>query len=286
MKKAIAIILIFLWAAPLHALICAKDLNGDGNIDFTTETANCTAVTGGDYCPLEARDCLPGTTTPLCVYGNRYACLPNPGLGVMQCSPNTCFDPALQPVVANNADTGTLHDDASVNQTTGECQGAIVIFNGKPSECRTAGVSTSFFNCCDTNEGSLGPIKERCGETEAQTVQAATSGRCHYIGDYCKEEWFLIGCVQRADTFCCFNSKLGRIIHEQGRAQLQQFNGSGDWGGPGNPNCRGFTPEEFQMLDFSRIDLSEYFGDVRTRATQDVQQSMEGKVRDYYQNIR
>jgi len=227
--------------------------------------------------------CLAGYTCPL---GSQYECLPNPATGVMQCSPNSCFDPALQPTEVNEADLKNLHDDAQVDQTTGECLGTILIFNGKPSECKTAGVSTSFFNCCDTDEGSLGPIRERCGDGDAMTVQAAGAGRCHYVGDYCQEEWPLIGCVQRANTYCCFNSKLGRIIHEQGRPQLQQFAGNGGWGGAESPNCRGFTPEEFQMLDFSRIDLSEYFGDIRTKATQEVQQNMEGKVREYYQNIR
>jgi len=221
-------------------------------------------------------------TTPV----NQYEGLFNPASGVMQCSPNACCDPALQTTKVKDADLKGLHDDAEVDQATGECQGTIMIFNGNPSECRTAGVSTSFFNCCDTSEGSLGPIRERCGDGDAMTVQAAVAGRCHYVGDYCKEEWPLIGCVQRANTYCCFNSKLGRIIHEQGRLQLQQFAGGGSWGGAESLNCRGFTPEEFQMLDFSRIDLSEYFGDIRTKATHEVQQNMEEKVREYYQNIR
>jgi conjugal transfer mating pair stabilization protein TraN len=221
-----------------------------------------------------------------CPYGNQFDCLPNPANGVMQCSPNACFDPALQPTETKNADLKGLHDDAEVDRATGDCRGTIMIFNGKPSECKTAGISTSFFNCCDTDEESLGPVRERCGDGDATTVQAVGAGRCHYVGDYCKEEWWLIGCVQRANTYCCFNSKLGRIIHEQGRHQLQQFAGNGGWGGAENPNCRGFTPEEFQMLDFSRIDLSEYFGDIRTKATQEIQRNMEGKVREYYQNIR
>lgn len=227
--------------------------------------------------------CLAGHTCPL---DTQYECLTNPANGVMQCSSNTCFDPGLQPTETKNADLAGLHDDAEVNRTTGDCRGTIMIFNGKPSECKTAGISTSFFNCCDTDEGSFGPVRERCGDGDATMVQAVGAGRCHYVGDYCKEEWWLIGCVQRANTYCCFNSKLGRIIHEQGRPQLQQFAGDGGWGGAESPNCRGFTPEEFQMLDFSRIDLSEYFGDIRTKATQEIQRSMEGKVHEYYQNIR
>jgi len=109
---------------------------------------------------------------------------------------------------------------------------------------------------------------------------------CHYIGDYCQQKWPLIGCVQRANTYCCFNSKLGRIIHEQGRAQLRQFGAGGDWGGAENPNCRGFTPEEFQMLDFSRIDLSEYFGDIQTKSASRVQEDMQRQVSDFYDKVQ
>ncbi|MDX9823117.1 MAG: conjugal transfer protein TraN, partial [Syntrophales bacterium] len=93
-------------------------------------------------------------------------------------------------------------------------------------------------------------------------------------------------CVQRANTYCCFNSKLGRIIHEQGRIQLQQFGASGDWGGAENPNCWGFTPEEFQMLDFSRIDLSEYFGDIKAKAASEVQRDMQRQVSDFYDKVQ
>ncbi len=58
-------------------------------------------------------------------------------------------------------------------------------------------------------------------------------------------------------SFCCFNSKLGRIFNEQERPQL----GKG-WGSAEGPQCRGFAPEEFQKLDFSEIDLSEFIVDI------------------------
>lgn len=40
---------------------------------------------------------------------------------------------------------------------------------------------------------------------------------------------------------------------------------------------RGFTPDEFQALDFSRIDLSEYF--------EDVQKDLATKIDDSQQTI-
>ncbi|MFA7465339.1 MAG: conjugal transfer protein TraN [Syntrophales bacterium] len=170
-------------------------------------------------------------------------------------------------------------NDGIVDNSTGQCRNSIFIFSGKPRECKTAGMSTSFFNCCDAELGSFGPIQERCGDEDAGTVMGVRGGRCHYVGDYCREKWPLIGCVQRANMYCCFNSKLGRIIQEQGRAQLKTFAG---WGGAENPDCRGLTPDEFQMLDFSGIDLSEYFGDVVTKSQAGIQQDMKKKVEDFY----
>ena len=102
-----------------------------------------------------------------------------------------------------------------------------------------------------------------CDQGDIQTGMQAASKDCHYIGDYCEKKWPMVGCVQKAKSHCCFNTKMARIIHEQGRPQLVSFGADGGWGVPSSPNCRGFTPDEFQYLDFSRIDLSEYFEDVQ-----------------------
>jgi len=80
--------------------------------------------------------------------------------------------------------------------------------------------------------------------------------------------------VQKAKVYCCFNSKLARILHEKGRPQLDTFVSSGMWGSKDNPYCRGFTPDEFQALDFGKIDLSEYYGDI----LKNINQNIEGTI--------
>jgi hypothetical protein len=64
-------------------------------------------------------------------------------------------------------------------------------------------------------------------------------------------------------TSCCYSSVLARIIQEQGRPQLQSF--AAGWGSAESPNCRGFTPEEFQSLNFATMDLSEYIADITSQ---------------------
>lgn len=122
-----------------------------------------------------------------------------------------------------------------------------------------------------------------CSEDDMLTAAYDELGLCHYIGTYCKKKIPLIGCVQKAKVFCCFNSKLARIIHEQGRPQLKDFGG---WGDTDIPNCRGFTPEEFQMLDFSKIDLSEWYGDIETRTQSEIQHNLRENIQRFQQNIR
>ena len=125
-----------------------------------------------------------------------------------------------------------------------------------------------------------------CDQNDVQTAIFNDSGYCHYLGDMCVKKNSILGCIQRAKRFCCFNSKMARIVAEQGRPQLKSFVPDGDWGTPAHPNCRGFTPEEFQQLDFSKIDLSEYFTDIMegmNQNIQDAEQRLEQGVRRHYE---
>lgn len=124
-----------------------------------------------------------------------------------------------------------------------------------------------------------------CTQDDMEAAMMKDSGRCHEVGDYCSQTWSGMGCVQKTKVMCCFNSKLARIIHEQGRPQLKSFNPV--WGSiiddEPNLNCRGFSPAEFQMLDFSKIDLTEYFNDIKTRVSSELQQDVQDSVNKFYQ---
>jgi len=117
-----------------------------------------------------------------------------------------------------------------------------------------------------------------CTSEDMETGMLDGSGMCHFIGTYCVAKIPFIGCIQKAKAHCCFNSKLGRIIHEQGRSQLKAFDG---WGEPKDPICRGFTPAEFQALNFSDIDLSEYYGELETATEGQLQSMFESGLESY-----
>jgi hypothetical protein len=308
----------------LGSQICAKDLNGDGSIDFDTEVKQCTAINAVMFCPIDAVDCsqsficslgtyntarqrceypIAGPSCPkgmnydsgnnicyatataksTCPYGSQYTCVTDPKTNIPQCSDLSCFSMSSQQTQQTTVDMKSYQDDGMKDQKTGKCTGQIYIFNGKPSECEPAGRDTNFFNCCNTDPGQLLFIKETCGDAQALTVRRVGKKQCHSLGTYCKKEWPLIGCVQKAKVYCCFTSELSRIIQEQGRAQLKTFNG---WGTPKKPDCRGFTPEEFQHLDFSKIDLSEFINDLQTAAQSAIQDKMKTGVTNYYNRLK
>nr|WP_262696178.1 conjugal transfer protein TraN [Kordiimonas aquimaris] len=111
-----------------------------------------------------------------------------------------------------------------------------------------------------------------CDQQDFEAALLDGSGMCHFVGTYCVARIPFIGCIQKARSFCCFNSKLGRIIHQQGREQLKNFDGFGE---PKMPECRGFTPAEFQALNFSDMDLSEYYDELAARSEAQLKDTFE-----------
>lgn len=93
---------------------------------------------------------------------------------------------------------------------------------------------------------------------EEQTLALRKGQRlCTLVGGYKS------GRIHRRsyEGYCCYNSRLARIVQEQGRRQLNK-----SYGSPQNPDCTGLTPEELEQLDFSQIDLSEFIADVQAKA--------------------
>ena len=69
-------------------------------------------------------------------------------------------------------------------------------------------------------------------------------------------------CLVKTKSYCTFQSRLGRILIEQGRPQL----GLG-WGDPSAPDCSGFTIAQLQSIDFSKIDFSEIYPSLMSSVT-------------------
>jgi len=238
---------------------------------------------GTPYCPpgsqyIASQDRCEDAKCP----GNpSYPCVTDPTDNIKKCSTHPCVTLANAMATEEvNSSTGGLEykNDGTVDEN-GECQGVVLIFNGKPGVCRKAGLKTSGLSCCNDDIDKFLFIQENCNEEEKALVQKRAAGLCHEVGEFCQSKIFG-ACVQKATTYCCFNSKLGRIIHEQGRPQLKSFAGN-MWGTPESANCRGFTPEEFQSLDFSKINLGEYIQGVSQTMSEKITKNVSKSINDF-----
>lgn len=94
----------------------------------------------------------------------------------------------------------------------------------------------------------------QCSETDFTLAVKRETKLAVYVGSYCATKT-PFGCIEKRKSYCVYNSQVGRIIQEQGRAQLGI-----PWGEAESPDCRGLTVDEFSRIDFTRLDLSEWIG--------------------------
>lgn len=126
-----------------------------------------------------------------------------------------------------------------------------------------------------------------CEQQEQILAMRRGQNLCVEVGTYCSQKLPIVKiCIEKTKSYCCYNSRLARIINEQGRAQIGK-----SWGSPESPNCSGFTQAEFAAIDFSRIDLSEFTSEIManintsniTGAAVNAQEAVQRKMQNYYQ---
>jgi type-F conjugative transfer system mating-pair stabilization protein TraN len=153
------------------------------------------------------------------------------------------------------------------------------IFKGDEHQCSKH--ILNFKDCCGSGKGwgkslGLGGCKAK-----EKLLQEKRKGRlCHYVGTYCAKK-VLGKCVKKKSSFCCFGSKLLKAFQEQGRKQIHL-----GWGKAKKPLCRGFTIEEIQRIDFSKLDLSEAFEDLMKNYKPQKLQGMREKIGERLETIK
>ena len=120
-----------------------------------------------------------------------------------------------------------------------------------------------------------------CDPQEKMLALKKGQNLCRFTGSYCSVETPIVGtCLQTTESYCCFNSRLARIINTSGGTQI----------GKAMTDCTGFTPTEFASLDFSRIDLTEFTNEIManvkmpnmTSINTDSTATMQRKLNNYY----
>ena len=107
-------------------------------------------------------------------------------------------------------------------------------------------------DCCAMD----GLLTAFCGGKAMDLKVKRQQRSCVKVGRYKKKLGLIV-----VTSYCCFKSKLMKIIQEQGRAQLGLTFGTAK-----NPDCRGLNLEEIQRIDFSKIDFREVIKDFKEEA--------------------
>ncbi len=150
------------------------------------------------------------------------------------------------------------------------------IFKGDSRYCKTNPLG--FKNCCRLNGWGNTIGLAKCTSSEKQLAHLRSKKYCVPIGKYCAKwapakAW----CIQKKRSYCCFKGKLQRILQVEARRQL----GIG-WGSADNPNCQGLSAESLQKVDFSKINLTEVYGDVlagyKNHDVAEIQQSLKSQL--------
>lgn len=170
-----------------------------------------------------------------------------------------------KPVIEENDDFSNVGYLAALNEAGKNCvkqpgkdicANPVTVFPGTNHNCKT--LMTGAIKCCSSMKGWASNVGlSRCtGEEKALAIKR-DRGLCHFIGTECVEK-VLGRCIRKTSKFCCYDSKLSRIFHEEARNQ----NIGISWGGFSSPNCRALTLDELQKIDFSKLDLDELFDEM------------------------
>lgn len=132
------------------------------------------------------------------------------------------------------------------------------MFKGSAKKCKRV---TGEYNCC-SHKGFIRDIVA-CNKESKELDSLRNAGVCHFVGAW-KDDLLIEGdnLVTR-QFYCCFHSKLARIIQEQGRNQLSMGWGSGE-----NPDCRALSLEQITKLKFEEMDFSELYQELEHKAKQ------------------
>lgn len=154
-----------------------------------------------------------------------------------QATQNDDFDKSILPIAALEASGFEFRK----TQAT--------LFGGHPVQCKIW--LWNFIDCCSDKGWGKAIHLANCREEDRALGEAKLNYLAHYLGDYCAEK-VLGECVEHKRSYCVFDTKMARIIQEEGR--LSQLN-SKALGDAEHPACAGLSVAELQQLDMGRIDF-------------------------------
>ncbi len=230
-----------------------------------TLTYACESPSKNDCGPLRARGCAQTSSAcqqyveNICVVNKQtYTCTNNsqPKHSITGGQTPFCLDGNCrnQSWESNDEMMTSVAQLSILKEMQGQIAKDLKVFQGADNRCTK--YILNFKDCCGAGKGwGTGLGLSTCSKGEKELNEKRKKRLCHYVGSYCsKKAPVMKTCLQKEYTYCCFNNKLLKAFHEQGRQQINL-----GWGDAKTPLCRGFTVAELQRIDFSKLDLREVF---------------------------
>ena len=154
----------------------------------------------------------------------------------------------------------------------------VQVFKGQKMQCSKSIADKIMYDCCFSYSGLAKDLGlKNCKSDEIALAEMRENGLCHYVGTY-PETFCDLWKSRDEHVFCCFGSKLSRILQENARAQLRI-----GWNEPKHASCRGLSLDEIAHLDFTRMNFSELYADYEKKLPASFQsklESLENKVKE------
>jgi len=160
--------------------------------------------------------------------------------------PNTNFSDVATKLMLFSEMKQDLEKNRTPDATTAQ------VFPGKSYNCCVSRWEKGLYDCCTRLTGGVMKAHlAKCSEEEVLLSELKDEGRCHFVGEREEQLAGVLWTTRTRKVYCCFRSKLMRLLQTQARQQLGI-----DWGTADSPNCRGLSPGEIQQVNFDQIDLS------------------------------
>ena len=154
----------------------------------------------------------------------------------------------------------------------------ITVFKGKGHRCTID--AAGFRDCCGLKGGwGTGVGFQKCNAEEEALSKQRPKGLCHQVDAWCKTKVLGV-CLTKARSYCCFPSKIVKIISVAAHQQLGL-----SWGQKEHPNCRGLTQDELYHLDFNKIDFSEVLNEMQSRAKVEDTSHIDHRIKHHFKDF-
>ena len=183
----------------------------------------------------------------------------------VRCIDGKCFDMSHEPNEDMGKATSILASLKDLRSSGGFDPATMRIWKGDKKKCGKK--SWGAVNCCNNNRKKRLPEGLKLSSCSAQEKElaellSADKDRCNYMGMYKKKALGIIPRWKKFYVYCCFDNNLALEINKQARVKglVNRSNlkiERDKWfaSDPEEADCRGFTVEELEKMDWSKLSF-------------------------------